>query len=533
MASSFCQRLATLIVAVLPLAASGQTYVAGQSYFGRNGYIEYIPGNMPVMVSAAHGGSLKPAELPDRTYGTTVADSNTEDLARKIQQACSARFGGLLPHVIVCRLHREKIDCNREIVEGAQGNALTEIAWHEFQDFTAVAWQTITAQYGRGLYLDMHGHAHTLQCLELGYLLSATELALSDAVLDAGTYAQSTSIRNLNVLSPQSFTELLRGTGSLGGLLAARGYPSVPSPAAPNPGADPYFNGGYNTAQHGSLNGGTVSAVQIECNFTGVRDTAANRTGFSAQLASALEDYFTTHLALDLHNALPTISNITDRSIAVNTNTGAITFTINDAETAPASLTLTKASSNAVLVPAGSIVFGSSGANRTVTITPAANQLGTSNITVGVNDGTVTITDEWVLTVTGTAMETWRFANFGSTASTITSSDAANPDGDAWTNIQEYVLGTNPTVSGDTALLSVTASGANVTLSFVARQAMGPGYAGITRFYDLESTSDLTNPTSWAGVPGSMNIAGSEQMVTVVRPAGEAPKFYRLKVSLQ
>ena len=51
-------------------------------------------------------------------------------------------------------------------------------------------------------------------------------------------------------------------------------------------------------------------------------------------------------------------------------------------------------SSNSTLVPTGNLVLGGSGANRTLTITPAANQNGTATITVEVTDGaTITSPD--------------------------------------------------------------------------------------------------------------------------------------------
>ena len=70
-----------------------------------------------------------------------------------------------------------------------------------------------------------------------------------------------------------------------------------------------------------------------------------------------------------------------------------------DIETAAASLTLGGASSNPTLVPNANIVFGGSGANRTVTLTPAANQSGSATITVTVSDGPLTASDTFVLTV--------------------------------------------------------------------------------------------------------------------------------------
>ena len=56
-------------------------------------------------------------------------------------------------------------------------------------------------------------------------------------------------------------------------------------------------------------------------------------------------------------------------------------------ETAVGSLTLGKSSSNTTLVPNSNVAFGGSGANRTVTITPAANKGGKATISLSVRDG--------------------------------------------------------------------------------------------------------------------------------------------------
>ena len=101
-------------------------------------------------------------------------------------------------------------------------------------------------------------------------------------------------------------------------------------------------------------------------------------------------------------NTPPTISDITDKATAEDTPTGAIAFTVGDAETAAGSLTMSGTSSNTALVPNGNLVFGGSGASRTLTITPAANANGTTTITVTVTDeGGLTDTDTFELTVTG------------------------------------------------------------------------------------------------------------------------------------
>jgi Ca2+-binding RTX toxin-like protein len=66
---------------------------------------------------------------------------------------------------------------------------------------------------------------------------------------------------------------------------------------------------------------------------------------------------------------------------------GTMNLTLGDAETAAGSLTLAKSSSKTTLVPNSNITFGGSGANRTVTITPAANKSGNATITLTVSDG--------------------------------------------------------------------------------------------------------------------------------------------------
>src|SRR5687767_11336325 len=42
-------------------AATGSAPVAGTTYFGRNSYVEYIAGNIPLIISAPHGGVETPA----------------------------------------------------------------------------------------------------------------------------------------------------------------------------------------------------------------------------------------------------------------------------------------------------------------------------------------------------------------------------------------------------------------------------------------------------------------------------------------
>jgi len=98
-------------------------------------------------------------------------------------------------------------------------------------------------------------------------------------------------------------------------------------------------------------------------------------------------------------NTPPTISAISNQTIYVNGTNGPLSFTVGDVETPAGSLTLRGDSSNLILVPTNQIVFGGSDSNRTVTVTPAAGQSGTSTITIGVSDGALSASNSFVLTV--------------------------------------------------------------------------------------------------------------------------------------
>ncbi len=95
-----------------------------------------------------------------------------------------------------------------------------------------------------------------------------------------------------------------------------------------------------------------------------------------------------------LANKLPTITAVDDVDTDEDTATDVLTFTVGDRETAAAALTLSAKSSNVAVVPVANVVFGGTGANRTVLVTPAPNQFGTSLITITVKDGNGGTKDE-------------------------------------------------------------------------------------------------------------------------------------------
>ncbi|XP_013394497.1 uncharacterized protein LOC106161963 [Lingula anatina] len=164
----------------------------GSGISGTNGYVEYFPGtpDSQVIITAAHGGYLKPSSIPDRTKGClsgstciwthtcgstssqctakTVRDTKTKELATELTKALETQTGKR-PHLIVNHLSRVKLDPNREIGEATFNVAAALTAFNEYHQFITDARANIT---GAGLLFDMHGQSHPEKWIELGYLMS-------------------------------------------------------------------------------------------------------------------------------------------------------------------------------------------------------------------------------------------------------------------------------------------------------------------------------------------------------------------------
>ena len=296
----------TVEVEVFPELGHDGPYQSGKVYFGRENYIEYHAGNLPIILSAPHGGQLTPDEISDRTYGTFVTDLNTYELTKTIMDTMIVRFGGY-PHVILCKLKRTKLDANRDSIEAAQENKYALRAWQEYHHYIEVAKKKITNDQGSGLFLDIHGHGKNPDGFYdlrswLGYLISSEELDQSDGVLNTNSYQSKSSISAWVDSSSYSFIEVLRGKVSFGSILDSLGYKSLPSINDLSPDGMRYFSGGYNTARHGSRSGGVISSIQIELPKPGIRDNQSTWSSYSKALNSTINEYYKVHLNRTIKN---------------------------------------------------------------------------------------------------------------------------------------------------------------------------------------------------------------------------------------
>ena len=154
-------------------------------------------GDSNLVISVPHGGTLgadtSPAgnilcetghlietrkcttQFPSLTY---TRDAGTEVIGRELQELLGSE--GLRPHVIECHVHRSKVECNRHISEvavqilGQEAQQVYDI----FHDWIQQALHLgLTQVQGNcALLIDLHGHGHPHEYIELGYRLSAAML---------------------------------------------------------------------------------------------------------------------------------------------------------------------------------------------------------------------------------------------------------------------------------------------------------------------------------------------------------------------
>ncbi|WGD33706.1 T9SS type A sorting domain-containing protein [Olleya sp. YS] len=293
-------------------------------------YIEYIPGNLPIIISAPHGGVKQSGStvgginypdndstLPDRNCGINERDDNTDILIREIQKEIFNQTG-CYAHVIISNLHRSKLDPNRELNEATCGDADAIDHWNAWHNFIDQASTSVTNNWGKGLYIDLHGQSHTVPRIEIGYRITSNDLNnTATGHLNTVTNTSIEYLRNNN-LNSLDLEQLVRGTSSLGELFQLadyyphtsgttniedtssyysslnypscgqngstnNGYRAVPSASNygintcddTRPNGNAYFNGFYyNNERHGSGasasdgqgGGGTIDAIMTEVN---------------------------------------------------------------------------------------------------------------------------------------------------------------------------------------------------------------------------------------------------------------------------
>lgn len=269
-------------------------YTVGVSYYGDSSWIEYIPGDMPIIIVAPHAGTLQPASLPD--INTRGSDNGTMDLALFMKDSLHFKSGGCRPHVIINHLRPNKLNpvhsaSDSTISAGTDTNALK--ALNQFHHFIQVAHAKVTADFGKGHYFELHGNGTAEQWNMVGLGIPKTDLKLTDSII--ATKVNNSTIKNLCTSGGANFLEVLKGPTSLGGMLDSLGWKSTTSPAHPSPpDSVTFFYAGQNTWRYGSKNSGTIDATHLE-SYWQFMVYNSNRSKYSNDLADAMLRFMTIH----------------------------------------------------------------------------------------------------------------------------------------------------------------------------------------------------------------------------------------------
>lgn len=266
-------------------------------------WLDSKTGNIPLIISAPHGGTITPNGIPDRNCkdAVTVRDMNTTELAYAIEQEFTAKHD-VQPYVIAALISRRKIDLNRDLNPATCNNPVMMETWKEYHENVENAIAEAVEEFGLAIFIDLHGHGHANQRLELGYLLTSSELMQSYNDAEAAdSLAVKSSFRNLLAENDElSLREFLVGENALGTLMEEGGIPSVPSLNNPYPQAsEAYFIGGYNTRRYTSIDYPNVFGLQIEANLNGVRDTDQNREAFAVVFAESIMLQMMEYILID------------------------------------------------------------------------------------------------------------------------------------------------------------------------------------------------------------------------------------------
>jgi len=299
------------------ISSFSESYVSDNSP-PENQYVEYIQGDINIIISAPHGGQVRPEKPgPFRKPGckedeagkcqfieknktkkckkgivcpnfSRDADVNSELIARSVFDKFE-NITGMKPSFIKSELHRSRLDPNREIEEAAQGNDTAIEAYNAFHDSIKHAIKNFDGK--PGFLLDFHGYGDKVRqqnSTMLGYLINSTDL-------DAGNYSKEmVSVKALIERTNLSIDEILFGDDtSFGSLFEDSDYKALPSPRQHSPDGDKYFNGGFITETYGSRDEGNVDAIQLEFP-SWVRTQASNETRdkFCEELAKNIYKFY-------------------------------------------------------------------------------------------------------------------------------------------------------------------------------------------------------------------------------------------------
>jgi N-formylglutamate amidohydrolase len=239
-------------------------------------------GTLPVILTAPHGGSTKPAQVSLRKETETPAgcdfETNRDNETASITAAVAQKLldlTGLSPYVVIAQFHRRYIDANRsEACAFTDQDALPFYREYHARIVAAVT-EVLCQNQGRGFLFDIHGTQVIASDQADIYLGTANGASLPagfdrrNLFMQHGLHGQLAAARHPT------------GEGGEGPVFSYRVSPadaSVPETSA--------VSGGFTIQHYGT----TINCIQVEIAAT-VRDDPATRELFIGDLALAVVNF--------------------------------------------------------------------------------------------------------------------------------------------------------------------------------------------------------------------------------------------------
>ncbi len=199
--------------------------------------IDIQKGELPIIISAPHGGRLPITDCPLRTNTkapqfVTVLDTNSDKLAQATAKELQ-KLTGKKPWLIIAKFSRKYVDANRPEADGTESGSGKAV----YQRYHAALREAVEANKSnpKALLIDFHSQGKTKDLIYRG---TGNSLSLkSKSLADVSAFLNGLEQATLK-LEPATANTI------------AKEHPS--------------FNGGYITRHYGASQPNGINAIQLE-----------------------------------------------------------------------------------------------------------------------------------------------------------------------------------------------------------------------------------------------------------------------------
>ncbi len=210
-------------------------------FFIKSDLVEVVEGNLPIVITAPHGGASAIPGAVERTDKSlpgfvTVTDTRTDTLARETALEVEKYFDKK-PWVVIAKFSRKYTDANRPAKYGAESDAARE--QHKlYHEAVRHAVDSVRTKFGKGILVDFHG-----QAADKEFVFRGTQ-----------------NLKSVGVVSD----EMLSGEKSFLRVLEKLGVKITPDASHARDKEHPKFNGGHTVQTYGLGQANGIFAIQLE-----------------------------------------------------------------------------------------------------------------------------------------------------------------------------------------------------------------------------------------------------------------------------